>query len=52
MVLSAAVPAWPRFPEARLNIPLGILAGLFLGVNLALLREFYDRRVFARGPTR
>jgi chain length determinant protein EpsF len=46
MVLSSAVPPLgPRFPKLALNIPLGILAGLFLGINLALLREFYDRRV-------
>lgn len=46
MILSAAVPPLnPRFPKLILNIPLGILAGLFLGVNLALLREFYDRRL-------
>jgi chain length determinant protein EpsF len=46
MVLSAAVPPLePAFPKLSLNIPLGILAGLFLGVNLALLREFFDWRV-------
>jgi chain length determinant protein EpsF len=46
MILSAAVPPLgPRFPKLMLNIPLGILAGLFLGLNLALLREMMDRRV-------
>lgn len=46
MVLSAAVaPLYPHFPKLILNIPLGILAGLFLGINLAMLREFFDRRV-------
>ncbi|MEO8626551.1 MAG: GNVR domain-containing protein, partial [Betaproteobacteria bacterium] len=46
MVLSAAVPPLgPRFPKPMLNIAIGILVGLFLGINLALLREVMDRRV-------
>jgi chain length determinant protein EpsF len=46
MVLSAAVPPlYPRFPKTTLNLALGILAGGFLGLNLALLIEVLDRRV-------
>jgi uncharacterized protein involved in exopolysaccharide biosynthesis len=46
MLLSLAVPPLgPRFPKPPLNIGLGILAGLFLGMNLALLLEMMDRRV-------
>jgi len=46
MILSAAVPPLsPRFPKLILNIPLGVLGGLFLGINLALLREVLDRRI-------
>ena len=48
MMLSAAVPPLgPRFPKKRLNLLLGVLAGGFLGVNLALLLEVLDRRVRA-----
>jgi capsular polysaccharide biosynthesis protein len=46
MLLSPAVPPLgPRFPKLPLNIGIGIAAGLFLGMNLALLREMMDRRV-------
>jgi len=46
MMLSAAVPPLgPRFPNRMLNLGVGFLAGLFLGINLALLREMMDRRV-------
>jgi chain length determinant protein EpsF len=46
MILSPAViPLYPFFPNMTLNLPLGLLAGLFLGLNLALLREFFDRRI-------
>jgi capsular polysaccharide biosynthesis protein len=46
MLLSPAVPPLsPRFPNLMLNIGVGILAGIFLGINLALLREMMDRRV-------
>jgi succinoglycan biosynthesis transport protein ExoP len=38
MLLSPAVPPLgPRFPNPMLNLGVGILAGLFLGMNLALL---------------
>jgi chain length determinant protein EpsF len=46
MVLSSAVPPLkPSFPKFMLNIPIGIFAGLFLGINLAFLREYFDRRI-------
>jgi chain length determinant protein EpsF len=46
MLLSPAVPPlYPRFPKLFLNIGIGLVAGLFLGLNLALLREMADRRV-------
>lgn len=46
MMLSSAVPPLsPRFPNLLLNIGVGVLAGIFLGINLALLREMMDRRV-------
>ncbi len=46
MILSKAVPPlYPSFPKLLLNVPLGLIVGLFLGVNLALLWEFFDRRV-------
>jgi polysaccharide biosynthesis transport protein len=46
IILSKAVPPLtPSFPKLFLNIPLGLIVGLFLGLNLALLREFFDRRV-------
>jgi succinoglycan biosynthesis transport protein ExoP len=46
MILSRAIPPlYPSFPKLILNVPLGFLVGLFLGVNLALLWEFFDRRV-------
>jgi chain length determinant protein EpsF len=46
MLLSPAVPPLgPRFPNPTLNLGVGILAGLFLGMNLALLLEMMDRRI-------
>jgi uncharacterized protein involved in exopolysaccharide biosynthesis len=46
MLLSPAVPPLgPRFPNPTLNLGVGILAGLFLGMNLALLLELMDRRI-------
>jgi chain length determinant protein EpsF len=46
IMLSPAIPPLgPRFPRLILNIPLGVVIGLVLGVNLALLREFIDRRI-------
>jgi len=46
MLLSAAVPPLgPRFPKLPLNVGIGILAGAFLGLNLALLLEMMDRRL-------
>jgi capsular polysaccharide biosynthesis protein len=46
MILSKAVPPLsPSFPKLLLNVPLGLVVGLFLGMNLAFLLEFFDRRV-------
>jgi chain length determinant protein EpsF len=46
MILNPAIPPVKKsFPILWLNIPLGVLAGLFLGLNFALVREMLDRRV-------
>jgi polysaccharide biosynthesis transport protein len=46
MLLSPAVPPLaPRFPNLPLNLAIGLAAGIFLGMNLALLREMMDRRI-------
>lgn len=41
----AAVPLFPASPNVKLNIGLGLLAGLFLGLLTALLREQMDDSV-------
>jgi succinoglycan biosynthesis transport protein ExoP len=46
VVLNPAVPpVKPSFPKLPLNVLLAIVAGMLLGVPLALLREVLDRRI-------
>lgn len=44
----ASVPSRPAKPDIRLNVVLGLCAGLFLGVMLSFARERRDRSL--RGP--
>jgi chain length determinant protein EpsF len=45
-ILNRAVPpAFPSFPILWVNVVVGIVAGLVLGVGLALVMELLDRRV-------
>jgi capsular exopolysaccharide synthesis family protein len=45
LVEAALTPGRPVRPQTRLNLILGLLFGLTLGVGLAFLREFLDRSV-------
>jgi polysaccharide biosynthesis transport protein len=45
LVEAALTPGEPVRPQTRLNLILGLLFGLTLGVGLAFLREFLDRSV-------
>lgn len=45
MVEPALTPGVPIKPRTKLNIALGLLVGLTLGVGFAFLREFLDRSV-------
>lgn len=45
VVRNAEVPVSPSSPNTKLNLILGLLAGLALGVGLAVLRETLDTRV-------
>ncbi len=42
---TAVAPSRPTTPRAAMNLVLGAMAGLLLGVALALCREWMDRRV-------
>lgn len=42
---SAALPSSPSSPNTRLNVALGTLIGLALGVGYAVIRHVLDRRV-------
>jgi succinoglycan biosynthesis transport protein ExoP len=45
LVEPALTPSGPIKPRTKLNVVLGLLFGLVLGVGLAFLREFLDRSV-------
>jgi capsular exopolysaccharide synthesis family protein len=45
LVQPANAPTAPSFPKPKVNIALGIVVGLLLGVGVALLLERLDRRV-------
>ena len=46
VLLNRAVePTDPSRPKVVLNIVLSVILGMFLGINLAVIREFMDRRV-------
>lgn len=46
VILNPAMPpAKPTFPKLPLNVALALIAGIGLGIPLALLREMLDRRV-------
>src|SRR5215831_50697 len=48
-VLSAASePLRASFPRLEINLPVGLILGLFFGVTFAVLRETLDRRVRAQ----
>ena len=42
---AAALPSSPSSPNTRLNIALGVLVGLALGIGYAVVRHVLDRRV-------
>jgi succinoglycan biosynthesis transport protein ExoP len=44
------LPTSPSSPDYKKNIALGILAGLFLGVGAAVIRDRTDQRVRGRSP--
>lgn len=48
VVRDAVAPEAPSSPKKKLNVALGLLVGLALGVGIAVLREVLDTRV--RGP--
>src|SRR5829696_2743507 len=45
IIARASAPGSPSQPQPRRNLLIGLLAGLLLGVGLALLRERADRRL-------
>jgi succinoglycan biosynthesis transport protein ExoP len=45
MLKQATTPAFPSSPRVLLNTVVAVFLGLLLGVGLALLREFTDRRM-------
>src|SRR5829696_2305425 len=45
IIARAPAPASPSQPQPRRNLLIGLVAGLLLGVGLALLRERADRRL-------
>src|SRR5262249_4501031 len=48
-VLSAASePLRASFPRLEINLPVGLILGLFFGITLGVLRETLDRRVRAQ----
>ncbi|MEA5153902.1 polysaccharide biosynthesis tyrosine autokinase [Raineyella sp.] len=51
-ISAAAVPTRPVAPNLVQNVVLGLLAGLALGIGLALLRHFLDTRVRSEGDLR
>lgn len=42
---SAVLPSSPTSPNVRLNLLIGLLAGLALGVGYALMRNVFDKRI-------
>ncbi len=42
---SARLPAAPSSPNVRMNLALGVLLGLMVGMGYALVREWLDRRI-------
>lgn len=49
VITPAVVPGAPSSPDVRRNIMLGLLAGLALGVGLALIRHALDTKVRGEG---
>jgi Mrp family chromosome partitioning ATPase/capsular polysaccharide biosynthesis protein len=45
LVQTATVPTSPSFPNTKLNVAIGVVLGLLLGVGLMLLLERLNRRV-------
>lgn len=45
VITPATAPAAPSAPNTKLNILLGLAAGLFIGLGLALLRSILDTRI-------
>jgi capsular exopolysaccharide synthesis family protein len=45
LVEPALTPTAPIRPRTRLNVALGLLVGMMLGVGIAFLREFLDRSI-------
>lgn len=45
VVQQAYVPASPSSPNVRMNLAVGVVCGLFLGVVMALARDLLDTRV-------
>ncbi len=44
----ASLPGLPSFPNVKLNLALGLVAGLLVGLGGAILQEFADTRVRRR----
>lgn len=42
---SASLPTSPTFPNVKLSLVVGLLAGLFVGIIYALLKSILDRRL-------
>jgi chain length determinant protein EpsF len=41
----ARPPLGPSFPKIGLNVAIAIVIGIFIGINMAVLRELMDRRI-------
>ncbi|MCH9731309.1 MAG: polysaccharide biosynthesis tyrosine autokinase, partial [Actinomycetia bacterium] len=47
---AATAPEKPVVPKKELNLTIGVLAGLLLGIGLAVIRELFDKTVKDSGP--
>lgn len=48
VVDSASIPGTPSSPQVMVNLILGALGGLILGIGVAVLMEIFARRIYSR----